>query len=217
MPDLIRHLHNRNQRNALYIYVLRTTIMKIFFLILSISVVNSVQGQIESYKIAKNDTITIPDISFRRVAAFHFANVTILAGYDLFMKYLTTERKGLKKQIRVRERMIKRGNNYPGITLSQLKSYQSQFVSVDSVFIVAKRNKTDTFHVDYYKTSIGSFIPSAIENGQCVVLDSNNHKQKCIIKLSGSKKTGQMTAIGSSFYFIPGTTKYFLSKMDWVS
>jgi hypothetical protein len=191
--------------------------MKTFLLILSIIVVNSVEAQIESYKITRSDTIELPGLSFKKVAALHFAEATILVDYDLFMKHLTAERKGLKKQIRSRERMIKRGTNYTGITSSQLKSYKSHFIPVDSVFAIAKKNKLDTFHVDYTDSPIESFIPSAIENQQCIVLDLNNHKQNFVVKLSGSKKTGQMTAVGSSFYFIPGATNYFLSKMDWVS
>ena len=191
--------------------------MKIFFLILSTIAINSVHAQIESYKITNIDTIELPDISFKKVAALHFAEATILVDYNLFMKHTTAERKGLKKQIRSRERMIKRGTDYAGITSSQLKSYKNHFIPVDSVFAIAKQNRLDTFHVDYSKTPIGDFIPSAIENKQCMVLDPNNRKQKFVIKLSGSKKTGQMTAVGSSFYFIPGATKYFLSKMDWVS
>ena len=191
--------------------------MKIFFLILSTIAINSVQAQIESYKITKSDTIELPDLSFKKLAALHFAEATILVDYNLFMKHLTAERKGLKKQIRSRERMIKRGRDYAGITSSQLKSYKNHFISVDSVFTIAKHNRLDTLHVDYTKTPIGNFIPSVIENKQCMVLDLNNHNQKFVIKLSGSMKTGQMTAVGSSFYFIPGATKYFLSKMDWVS
>jgi len=191
--------------------------MRTIFLILSLSAITSVQGQIDSYKITKTDTIKLVDISFKRVAAIHLSEATILVDYDLFMKHLTEERNGLKKQIRSRERMIKRGKDYSGITSSQLKSYKRDFTPVDSVFNVAKHNKLDTFHADYVKTPIGNFIPSAIESNQSIVLDINSHKQIFIIKMSGSKKTGQMTAVGSSFYFIPGATKYFLSKMDWVS
>lgn len=118
--------------------------------------------------------------------------------------------------------MIKRGTDYPGITSSQLKSYQRQFAPVDSVFAIVNQSRLDTFHVDFsifikIDSPFGDFLPSAIEAKQCMVLDLSNHKQNSLIKLSGSKKTGQMTAVGSSFYFIPGAKKYFLSKMDWVS
>lgn len=191
--------------------------MRTIFLILSLSAISSVQGQIESYKITKSDTIKLLDVSFKRVAALHLSEATILVDFDLFMKHLTAERNGIKKQISSRERMIKRGKDYPGITSSQLKSYKRDFTPVDSVFNVAKHNKLDTFYVDYVKTPIGNFIPSAIESNQCIILDNRNQKQIFIIKVSGSKKTGQMTTVGSSFYFIPGATKYFLSKMDWVS
>ena len=85
------------------------------------------------------------------------------------------------------------------------------------MFDRARQSKLDTFYVDYTKTPIGSFLPAALENKECMVLDLNKQKQNFIIKLSGSKKTGQMTAVGSSFYFIPGAAKYFLAKMDWVS
>ena len=92
--------------------------MRTILLILSLSAISSVQGQIESYKITKSDTIKLLDVSFKRVAAIHLSEATILVDYDLFMKHLTEERNGLKKQIRSRERMIKRGKDYPGITSS---------------------------------------------------------------------------------------------------
>lgn len=196
--------------------------MKTFFLILSMTAINSLQAQINSYKISKTDTIELSDLAFKRTIALHFDEVTILLDHDLFMKHLTAERKGLKKQIKSLERMIKRGTDNPDITSSQLKSYQRHFALVDSVFTIVKQSRLDTFHVDYkifIKADLpfGYFLPSVIESKQCMVLDLSNHKQNFVIKLSGTKKTGQMTAVGSSFYFIPGATKYFLSKMDWVN
>ena len=196
--------------------------MRIFLLILSIATINSALAQIDSYKISNSDTIELSDLHFKKVVALHFDEATILVDYDLFIKHLSAERKGLQKQIKSRERMIKRGTDYADITSSQLKSYQRQFAPVDSIFIIAKRSKLDTIQIDYRlfikaNSPFGDFLPSAIENKQCMVLDLNNHKQNFVIKISGSKKAGQMTAVGSSFYFIPGATKYFLSKMDWVS
>lgn len=196
--------------------------MKTFLLILSITVINSLQAQIDSYKITKSDTIELSDLAFKRIVALHLDEATILVDHDLFMKHLTAERNGLKKQIKSRKRMIKRGTDYPGITSSQLKSYQRQFALVDSVFAIVNQSRLDTFHVGYrifikVNSPFGDFLPSAIEAKQCMVLDLSNHKQNSLIKLSGSKKTGQMTAVGSIFYFIPGATKYFLSKMDWIS
>lgn len=191
--------------------------MRTILLILSFSIISSVHGQIEGYKITKSDTLKLRDISFKRVAAFHLSEATILLDYDLFMKHLTETRKGLKKQIKSRERMIRRGKDYHLITSAQLKFYKRDFKIVDSVFNATRQNKLDTFNVDYFKTPIANFIPSAIESNQSIVLDRNNHKQLFIIKMSGNIKTGQMTAVGSSFYFIPGAIKYFLSKMDWIS
>jgi hypothetical protein len=195
--------------------------MKAFLLILSIIVINSLQAQIDSYQITKSDTIELSDLAFKRTIAMHFDEATILMDHDLFMKHLTAERKRLKKEIKERERIVKEGD-YDAIVSSQLKSYQKQFTSVDSVFAIVRRSRLDTFHVDNrvfinVNSPFGSFLPSVIESKQCMVLNLGNHKQKFVIKISGTKKTGQMTARGSSFYFIPGATKYFFSKMDWVS
>jgi len=207
----------------LYIFIsCKQQTMKTFFLILSITAINSLQAQIDSYKVSKTDTIKLYDLAFQRTITLHLDEATILMDHDLFMKHLKAERKGLKKQIKSLKRMIKRGTDYPGITSSQLRSYQRQYAPVDSEFAIVKQSRLDTFHVDY-KIFIKAdlrfdyFLPSAIESKQCMVLDLSNHKQNVIFKISGSKKTGQMTAVGSSFYFIPGATKYFLSKMDWVS
>ncbi|TMI90322.1 MAG: hypothetical protein E6H08_15220 [Bacteroidetes bacterium] len=194
----------------------------ILFILLSIAVINSAQAQIDSYQITNSDTIELADLSFKRAVALHFDEATILLDHDLFMKHLTSERKGLKKQIKSLERMIKRGTDNPGVTSSQLKSYQRQFAPVDSVFAIVKQSRLDTFHVDYrifIRTDLpfGDFLPSTIESKQCMILDLSNHKQNLVIKINGTKQTGQMTAVGSSFYFIQGSAKYFLSKMDRVN
>ena len=196
--------------------------MKTFFLILSIAGINSLQAQVDSYQITDCDTIELPDILFKRMVALHFDEATILLDHDLFMKHLTAERKGLKKQIKTLERMIKRGTDYPAITSSQLKLYERQFAPVDSLFASVKQSRLDTFHIDYrifIKADLpfSGFLPSVIESKQCMVLDLKDHKQNVIIKKSGTMKTGQTTTVGSSFYFIPGAAKYFLSKIDWVS
>ena len=196
--------------------------MKTFFLILSIAGINSLQAQVDSYQITDCDTIELPDLLFKRTVALHFDEATILLDHDLFMKHLTAERKGLKKQIKTLERMIKRGTDYPAITSSQLKLYERQFAPVDSLFASVKQSRLDTFHIDYrifIKADLpfSGFLPSVIESKQCMVLDLKDHKQNVIIKKSGTMKTGQTTKVGSSFYFIFGAAKYFLSKMDWVS
>ena len=196
--------------------------MKTLLLILSIAAFNSLFAQLDSYKIARRDTIELANLTFKRIVALQFNEAIVLIDYELFMKKLELERNGLKKQIRSRERMIRKRTDYPGITSLQLRKYQRQFSTVDSVFTAFMRTKLDTLRADNNVfanagSSFGDFLPSALERKQCMVVDLSNRAQKYIIKLSGSKKTGQMTAVGSSFYFIPGATRYFLSKMDWVS
>ncbi len=196
--------------------------MKTFLLILSICTFSSSFSQIDSYKIIKTDTIELNDLTFKRIVALQFDEATVLIDYNFFMNKLSNERKGLQKQIKSRERLIRKGTSSREITSSQLNLYLRQFAAIDSVFAALKATKLDTLRADYgvftkAGSPFGDFLPSALEKKQCMVADRNNRTQKYIIKFSGSKKTGDMTAIGSSFYFIPGATTYFLSKMDWVS
>jgi hypothetical protein len=186
----------------------------LLFLILS-SATFFAKAQIESYTIHKSDSIHLEDISFKKTAALHLGGATVLVEYRDFSNELNSERKGLKKQIRQRESILKRRSDK--IVQSQLNNYKSRFTIIDSVYRQSKGNKSDTFHVDYNLLPIVNFIPSRIESKRCIILDNYNQKQQIIIKVSGSKKTGQWTAVGTSFYFIIGAKRYFFSKIDWVS
>ena len=182
-------------------------------------VCKSLQAQVDSYKISKTDTIFLPEISYKPIVALHFTEAIVLVEYQLFLKRLTGERNGLKKEIKSRERMIKKGTDYSGITSSQLKYYQSPFDIVEPIFQAAKRNKLDTLHLDHLQANAtyGYYIPQALENQECIVTDLQNNRKKYIFKLSVSKNTRQNTSLSSTFLFIRGATKYFCSKMDWVN
>src|SRR5688572_30585460 len=108
--------------------------MKTFLLILSISVFGSSFSQINSYKITKTDTIELNDLTFKRIVALQFDEAIVLVDYSFFINKLSAERKGLKKQIKSRERLIRKGTSSPEITLSQLNFYKRQFTAIDSVF-----------------------------------------------------------------------------------
>ena len=157
--------------------------MKSLFLILLSSAFNSLFAQVDLYKITNRDTIELTYLTFKRVVALQFDEASVLMDYELFIKKLHAERKGLKNQIRPRERMIRKETDYTGITSSQLKSYQRQFYAVDSVFDAFKGSKLDTLRVDYNVfvnagSPFGDFLPSALEKKQCMVVDLSNRIQK---------------------------------------
>ena len=196
--------------------------MKTILVIILIAFWSSLSAHADSYKINKGDTINLSDLKFKRVVALQFNEAIVLVDYNTFISKLEAERRGLKKQISQRERMLKRGTDFPDITSSQLRMYQRQFPAIDSIFKFLKSTKKDTLWVNnnvFVKanTPFGDFLPSVLEAKQCMVLDLNKQLQKYIIKQSSSQRTGQMTAVGSSYYFIPGAKRHFLSKMDWVS
>jgi hypothetical protein len=189
--------------------------MKIGILILSFVVIQPVHAQIGSYSITHIDTIKLPDLSFKRLAALHLDEATILIEYKIFSKQLTSERKGMKKQIRSRKHLLK--HDYNPIVTAQLRFYEVKFDLVDSIYSISKKNNADTFHVNCRIAPFQDFLASELENNQCIVLDIYNRKQNFIIKKSGYQRTGQMTSVGSTFYFLPGATKYFLTEMNSAS
>ncbi len=118
--------------------------------------------------------------------------------------------------------MIKKGNDYPGITSSQLNFYRKQYNKVDSVYRAMQSHKSDTFLLNHSVfveagSPFGDFLPVLIETNKCVVINIKGEPQQYIIRKSGTIKTGQMTGAGSSFYFVPGASRHFWSKMNWVS
>ena len=196
--------------------------MKFLLLILSFTTYSVLHGQVAGYNIDKQDTIQLRDLHLKRMVALQLDEAIVLIDYDFFYNQLKRERKGLKKKITSRKRIIEKGTDNPNITSSQLKHYQRQYFPVDSVYAALKSQKADTVKVDYSlfekaQSPFGDFLPSVIEAKNCIILDLSHKPQPYIIKLAGSKKTGQMTAVGSSFYFLPAAKRYFWSKMDWVS
>lgn len=196
--------------------------MKFVLLILSFAASSILHSQVAGYNITKKDTIQLRDLHFKRTIAFYLDEAIVLFDYSFFLNKLKKERKGLKKQITSRERMIKKGTDYPGITSPQLKHYRRQYLPIDSVYTALKNHKTDTIRVDYSvfekaQSPFGDFLPFVLEAKNCIILDFNHKPQPYIIKQAGSKKTGQTTTVSSSFYFLPAAKWYFWSKMDWVS
>lgn len=196
--------------------------MKLILFLLLIPGFSYVHAQIATYHITRQDTIELAPLNFKRTVALHLEEAIVLFEYGFFMEKIAGERRGLQKQIRSRERMIRKGSDYGSITASQLKGYQRQYPAVDSIYRVLKTGKPDTVHVDYNvfvkaQSPFGDFLPRALEAKQCMVMDAKHVLQRYVIKQSGNKKTGSMTAAGSRFYFLEGATRYFWSKMDWVS
>jgi len=196
--------------------------MKFLLLFLSFATSCVLHSQVAGYNINKQDTIQLRDLHFKRTVALQLDEAIVLIDYNYFLDQIKKERKGLKKQITSRERMIKKGTDYPGITSPQLKRYQRQYLPLDSVYTALLRQKSDMVKVDYgvfenVQSPFGRFLPSVIEAKNCIILDLSHKPQPYIVKQTGYKKTGQMTAVGSSFYFLPEAKRYFWSKMDWIS
>jgi len=118
--------------------------------------------------------------------------------------------------------MIKKGKDYPGITSSQLKALQERLSGCDSIYKTLYFQKLDTAWIDYSliekaHSSVSDLVSSSLETKQCMVINSDGESQTYVIKQTGGKKTGEMTGVGLSYYFIKGTKRYFWSKMNWIS
>jgi len=195
--------------------------MKFFLSILLFFFLYPCEAQVQSYTITKQDTIRLNPINFKKVVALHLDEAIVVVDQNVFLEKLKEERKGLKKQIRSRERIIKGDAARTGIITSQVKSYKNQYSAVDSVYIALKNKKQDTAWINdkfiKSQSSFGEFLPSLLETNKCNVLNRDLEPQKYIIKLTGNKRTGEMTSVNSSFYYLPASKRFFRSKMNWVS
>lgn len=164
------------------------------------------------------------NINFEKVIAFNVRDAIIYIEYDFLKKRLSDEWKGCKKQIKGRERIHEIDPDLDKIVKYQLSGYKKQFVVLDSIKRCLKSVDPgkDTLFISYdifYKSGslFGDFIPNLIESGQCIIMNKDNNRQLYIIRQTGTKKTGQMTGVGSSLYFLAGSENYFWGKMNWVS
>jgi len=196
--------------------------MKFLLTLLFFAAVSFCNAQEGAYNFTQQDTFKLSDLKLRSAVALRLEEATILIDRNFFFNKLAKERKGLQKQIKSRERMTKKGNDYSGITSSQLNLYQKQYTQVDSVFRAMLSHKSDTFKLNYSVfaksgSPFGDFLPVLIETGKCIITNIKGEPQPYIIRKTGNIKTGQMTGAGSSFYFVPGSFRHFWSKMNWVS
>jgi hypothetical protein len=179
-----------------------------------------VKAQQDGYQFTRVDTFQLAHLRFNKSIGLRFEEAIVLLDRNYFVSDLKAERKGLIKQINSRKRIIKKEND--AIVFSQLKKYQRQFDTVDSIYSLIKASKSDTIILDYtnlYKVALPSvdYLPSLLENRKCMVLNSSFQPESFIIKKTGTMKTGKMTAVNSSFYYVPTSKNYFWSRMNWVS
>jgi hypothetical protein len=176
-------------------------------------------AQSSAFNIKEVDTLKMGALRIHRVAALEVGDAIVLVDYGYVLKRLKIERKGLKKQINSRDRMLRKNPTNKTIRY-QRAFYNEQFVIIDSSYqLIRKIDKRDTAWIpmESFSGPFGDFIPAIIESGQCVILNDRKEIQHFIIKKSGWEKTGAMTAVGKSYYYLPGSEDYFWSKMDWIS
>ena len=196
--------------------------MRLLLLILSLSVFEFSDAQEKSFNISRQDAIELSRVHFNKTVALRLDGAVILLEYQPVIKKIQDEKVWLKKEIRARERMIKKRKDYPGITSSQLKLLQDRLSGTDSIYKILYSRKTDTVWIDRSLiekalSSVSEVVSSSLETNQCMVLNSNLELQTYIIKRTRSKKTGEMTGVGLSFYFIRGAERPFWTKMNWIS
>lgn len=196
--------------------------VRLFFVILTFSALkgSSCIAQEDTFRLKQIDTIDVPAFSFKKVAELHLRHAIIMIDGKTYLKLLSDERRGLDKTIKSIERIQARKTD-PALN-SHLRLYRPRYLFIDSMYFLAKRNKSDTIHVDYEKfedsaPSFFYFLPSAIIKKECIIFSLDNRRPRYIIRKVGFRKTGPMTGVGQSYFFLPDASNYFLSKMDWVS
>jgi hypothetical protein len=196
--------------------------MRLFLLIFTFQTFSSLQAQETSFNISGQDTIELNRLYFKKTVALRLDEAIVLLDYQPFLKKLQDEKTWLRKEIRARERMIKKSKDYPGITSSQLKSLQERLSGCDSIYKTLYFQKLDTAWIDYSliekaHSSVSDLVSSSLETKRCMVLSSDCEIQTYVIKQTGSKKTGETTGVGLSYYFIKGAKRHFWTKMNWIS
>ena len=82
--------------------------MRFFLLILTFQPFDFLQAQEISFNISRQDTIKLPSLHFKKTVALRLDGAVVLLDYQLWLKKLQNEKLWLKKEISVRERMIKK-------------------------------------------------------------------------------------------------------------
>ena len=176
------------------------------------------QSQDKYYDSYTVDTLTLTDVSFKKVVSYKINSVTFLVNYDDYKKELYIYRKRYHDGMKGTKREKRKGEYIN-------PDYELRWRTIDSVYQLLKTQvKTeDTIYLNqqiFDKVGLGSlnnFFPDMIEKKNCAILDSDNKRYFIIIRHKGSKKTGNFTGTGGRVYFLPGDNKYFIGAMDWMS
>jgi hypothetical protein len=190
----------------------------IAFLLFSQSIYS--YGQSPYFDQYKQDTIHLESISFKKIVALQTVDAVIGIDYKLFLDNLAAERKGCKKQIKERERLLKKGKTIDEILVAQTNMYKKQLAGLDSVYKLIGVSNRDTVFVNYaiiYNAGspFGDFLPKLLEGSKCLLFNKQMQRQHFIIRQKGWKKTGAMTSQGSTLYFLPGSNHHFWSRSDF--
>jgi hypothetical protein len=199
--------------------------MKSFFIRQTIAVLLVVQsiysyGQSTYFDQFTQDTIYLESISLKKIVALQTADAVIGIDYKFFLDKLATERKGCRKQIKERERLLKKGKEIDKIVAAQTNMYKKQLGGLDSVYKLVDIRNRDTVFVNYAIISnagspFGDFMPGLLEGSKCLLFNKQMQREHFIIRQKGWKKTGAMTAHGSTLYFLPSSNRHFWSRWDF--
>jgi len=163
------------------------------------------------------DTIILRQLKFKKVVAYQIGNATILADYDNFMKSFRPFWKKYKKGVQSLDRgKLKAKEESPwyfrrfSFLDTTYKRLTSQILTQDTVFI-----NDISFNLSDIGTSF-NFVKN-IEEGKCIILDSNNIIQPFILRQKYSYQKGLLDGWGGRLYFINGQPKPFIRGTDWIS
>lgn len=169
----------------------------------------------------EGDTVWLKKIQLKSTLALHLNGAIVLMEQEPVLKKLKETRKAVKKQYQKELRNIGRAINNIVVVPLYITHYEDRLRFLDTHIGQLENKSTDTvvFFQQLFESqqlSVSELVPPLLEAGKCMVMDSSLRLVPHVIR----KTTGQSSGLlvggepGSSYYFLPHATEFFLQKVE---
>ena len=192
--------------------------MRTILLIGILTIFFKAQSQDKYYDNYTVDTLTLSDVSFKKVVSYKINSVTFLVNYNDYKKELHIYWKRYHDGMKGTEREKRRGEYIN-------PDYEPRWRTLDSVYQLLKTQAKmqDTIFLDqiiFDKVGLGplnNFFADMIEKNNCAIIDSDNKRHFIIIRHKGGKRTSNSSGYSGRLYFLPGNKYYFIAATDVIA
>jgi hypothetical protein len=197
----------------LYLWPMKFTLF--FFIMYSLSITPAFCQ--EDKDVNAVDTISLPELKFKKTIAFITPSVTIMVDYDNYMSTFNPWWKMYKKGRRGVERERKKGE-YINPT------YVPRYNLIDSMhtLLVTQVKERDTIYIEEFTfgrmgVGPGHDFSVDIDAKKCVILNKAGEPQRKIIRKRYAYQTDLLIGRGGRRYYFINSKSPFIAGTDWVS